>query len=236
MGAFGQPQPRIETSIDKVPVMPMTESQIAALHARVEAVRELDLPQLRDPHNPHSYLYVMAPDGTGNDAMHDREHITNVGLLNKSIQQMHDPHVDSGYVPGVGNQPLIAGVVDGALGLTVDQQATKTYDAFVAHANQWRRMDQDAEISLAGVGFSRGSAALLLASRMVHERGAPDFSKPELEEITDPLTKATQTVTRCPHYLIPPGEVRQALILNDQVATGAAEDLKRRVPPSVISA
>lgn len=214
----------------------MSETQIADLKQRVSAVRNLELPQLHDAaSDPHSRLYVMALDGTQNDAINDPEHITNVGRIAATIPDGHHSPVKGDYTEGVGSQPFVAGVVDSAFGLSVEKQATDAYNKFVDQVNAWRLQDKDAKISLAGIGFSRGCTALLVAANMVHEKGVPDFSRPELETHSDPRTGAVHQRVIHPHYLITPSEVKQALILNDQVATGKSETLNRSVPPSVVS-
>lgn len=232
-----KPQQRIEVSIDKVPVTQMNAEQIAQLHVKVDETRALQLPQLHNAQDPHSRLFVMTLDGTQNDAINDPLHATNVGLIDISIQKQSTARKDilSKYEPGVGNQKLIAGIVDSVTGLTVSKQATDAYTEFVEAANQWYREDPDVKISLAGIGFSRGASALMIASNMVHEKGIPDLSSKINREITNPITGKIETEITYSRYIVPPGQVPQALILNDQVATGKAEDMDRRIAPSVVS-
>ncbi|NOS96639.1 MAG: hypothetical protein HOP26_09485 [Methylotenera sp.] len=231
------PQQRIEVSIDKVPVTQMNAEQIAQLHTKVDETLALQLPQLHNAQDPHSRLFVMALDGTQNDAINDPLHATNVGLIDVSIQKQSAARKDilSKYEPGVGNQKLIAGVVDSVTGFTVSKQATDAYTEFVETANQWHLEDPNVKISMAGIGFSRGASALMIASNMVHEKGIPDLSSRVSREITNPITGKTETETTYSRYIVPPGQVPQALILNDQVATGKAEDMDRRIAPSVVS-
>lgn len=231
------PQPKVETSIDKVPVTHMAVEQVTRLHARADEARALKLPQLHDAKDPHSRLFVMALDGTQNDAISDPLHATNVGLIAISIKSVESVRKDvrSEYEPGVGNQKLIAGLVDSAAGLTVSEQASKAYDNFVKAANQWHREDPDIKISMAGIGFSRGASALMIASNMVHEKGIPDLSSKVSRQVINTVTGEMQSESTYSRYIVPPGHVPQALILNDQVATGKAEDMDRRIAPSVIS-
>jgi hypothetical protein len=231
------PQQRPEVSIDKVPVTQMSADQITQLHAKVDENRALPLPKLHDAKDPHSRLFVMALDGTQNDAINDPTHATNVGLIAKAIRSTHAFNNDifAGYEPGVGNQKLIAGVVDSVTGLTVSVQASNAYDSFVRTANQWHREDPDVKISMVGIGFSRGASALMIASNMVHEKGIPDLTSVNKKQVIDPVTGKSHTETTYSRYIVPPGQVPQALILNDQVATGKAEDMDRRIAPSVVS-
>lgn len=231
------PQQRVKVSIDKVPVTPMSAEQIAQLHTKIDDTRALQLPQLHNAQDPHSRMFVMALDGTQNDIINDPLHATNVGLIGISIQKQSISRKDilSKYEPGVGNQKLIAGVVDSVTGLTVSEQASNAYDSFVKTANQWHREDPAVNISLAGIGFSRGASALMIASNMVHEKGIPDLSSEISKPIVHPVTGKIETEIRYARYIVPPGQVPQALILNDQVATGIAEGMDRRIAPSVVS-
>ena len=236
MATFGY-LPLVETSIDNVPVTPMNAEQITQLHTKVDEARALKLPQLHDANDPHSRMFVMALDGTQNDAINNPKHMTNIGLvvgkLNAATSLAHG--VAGGYEPGVGNEKFITGIVDGAIGYTVQQQASNAYDKFVKQANLWHREDPDVKISLAGIGFSRGASALLIASNMVHEKGIPDLASVVKKTVVNPVTGQSHTETSYSRYIVLPGQVPQALILNDQVATGRAEDMDRRVAPSVVS-
>lgn len=236
MATFGY-QPLVETSIDKVPVTPMTAEQIAQLHAKVDEARALKLPQLHDTKDPHSKMFVMGLDGTQNDAINDPKHMTNIGLIIDGIQLEYvvSENVRAEYVPGVGNQKFIAGIVDSVAGFTVTEQASRAYIRFVETANLWHQQDPDVKISLAGIGFSRGDSALLIASNMVHEKGIPDLASAVKKLVVNPVTGQSYIETSYSRYIVLPGQVPQALILNDQVATGRAEDMNRRVAPSVVS-
>lgn len=232
-----KPQQRVEVSIDKVPVTPMSAEQIAQLQAKVDETRMLQLPQLHDAKDPHCRLFVMTLDGTQNDAVKDRLHATNVGLIAVSIKSVESVRKDihTEYVAGVGNQKLLAGIVDSIAGLTVSKQAADAYTEFVEAANQWHREDPDVKISLAGIGFSRGSSALMIASNMVHEKGIPDLNSRVNKEVVNAVTGKIETEISYSSYIVPPGKVPQGLILNDQVATGMAENMDRRIAPSVVS-
>jgi len=236
MATFG-PQPQVEISIDKVPVTHMTPDRVARLHAQADEARALQLPQLHNAQDLHSKLFVMALDGTQNDAINDPLHSTNIGLISKDIntKYIHTQNVHSEYVSGVGNQKFIAGMLDSAIGLTVQQQANDGYDKLVKQANHWFQDDPDVKISMAGLGFSRGAAALLIASNMVHEKGIPDLKSAVSKQAIDPATGLSHLETSYTHYIVSPGQVPQALILNDQVATGKAEELNRHIAPSVLS-
>ncbi|MBL9198478.1 DUF2235 domain-containing protein [Xanthomonas fragariae] len=57
--------------------------------------------------NPHTRLFVVCFDGTGNDKYKDTEHITNIGILDNQVQTAKSNNVKNiggYYVPGVGTQ------------------------------------------------------------------------------------------------------------------------------------
>lgn len=232
-----RPRHAVTTSIDKVPVIAMNAEQIAELHEQIETARIMKLPQLHDATNPHSRLYVLTLDGTQNDAINDPLNITNIGLIDNKIQNSYGNNgaTKSRYEAGVGNQKFIGGLVDSIIGFGVSQQAQNAYVKFISQANKWYREDPDVKISLAGVGFSRGAAALIIASNMVHEKGIPDLSTRQTISVKHPATGEVHTEISYSRYIIPPGKVPQTLILNDQVATGKAADMDRRIASSVVS-
>lgn len=232
-----KPLQRIEVSIDKVPVTPMSAEQIARLHAKVDETRDLQLPQIHDAKDPHSRLFVMALDGTQNDAMNDPLHATNIGLISERVNIEHEIKGDvyAGYVRGVGNQKLIVGLADSVVGLTVAAHASEAYDKFVKVANEWYHKDPEVKISIAGIGFSRGASALMIASNIVHEKGIPDLNSKITKEIPNAVTGKIETEISYARYIVLPRQVPQALILSDQVATGIAEGMDRRIAPSVVS-
>ena len=235
----------IEVSRDGVPVIPLTEAQLAQIDNNVAQVANLDLPKLYDASNPNSRVFVLSLDGTSNNANVDPpENWTNPALIAKSVNALNqqNPNIAGWYQQGVGTAdipiPIVSGAVntlDQATGASIQQQAEQGYAAFVVQANVWLHENPDAEISLVNVGFSRGSAATLLVANMVHERGIPDLNTEKRETSFDSDTMQSRTVITYGSNLVEPGRTPQAIIPYDQVATGTAEDLNRTVPPSVVS-
>lgn len=213
------------------------ESAAAHLPIYAEAREQLQAfeePILLHAGNSHERLFVAALDGTGNDLIHDPDHATNVGLIAKQIQASQNPHLGIGYVAGAGtqqHQPL-ARLLDGARGYTVDERAEQMYKQFIDQAWTWKKEDPDAQISVASVGFSRGGDEVALFTRLVEERGIQDPSGARYTYDSHHQIKHVE-YTKPPFE--PPHQVAQAVALFDPVGTGAAMQMDRRLPPSVIS-
>lgn len=184
--------------------------------------------------HPHERLFMAALDGTGNDAIHDPEHATNVALIARQVEQAGNARIGFGYVPGPGTQQhgLFSPVFDNMRGNTVDERAEEMYRKFINQAWKWKQEDPDAEIRVASVSFSRGSEEAALFARLVEERGIQDPSGARYTYDSHHQIKHVE-YTRPP--LVPPHQVAQALALFDPVGTGSAMRMDRRLPPSVIS-
>lgn len=191
-------------------------------------------PVLIHANNPHERLFIAALDGTGNDAIHDPEHATNVALIARQIEQGGNPNISFSYVPGPGTQQHrpITRVLDGALGYTVDERSEEMYKRFIGQAKQWRREDPDAEIRIASVSFSRGSEEAVLLARLIDERGIQD---PSGAHYTYDSHHQIKHVEYTKPALVGPHKVAQAVAMFDPVGTGSAMHEDRRLPPSVIS-
>jgi Uncharacterized alpha/beta hydrolase domain (DUF2235) len=191
-------------------------------------------PVLIHADNPHEYIFIAALDGTGNDAIHDPEHATNVALIARQIERGGNPNIAFGYVPGPGTQQhgLITPLLDGMRGYTVDERAEEMYKQFIERAKQWRREDPDAQIRIASVSFSRGSEEAALLARMIEERGIQDPSGAKYTYDSHHQIKHVE-YTKPPQ--VPPHQVAQAVAMFDPVGTGSAMHDDRRLPPSVVS-
>jgi hypothetical protein len=213
--------------------------ELAASHLQVyakarEQLKAFDEPVLLHANNPHERIFFAALDGTGNDLIDDPEHATNVGLIATQIQASKNPHIAAGYVAGTGTQQHrpIARTLDGARGYTVDERAEELYKQFIERAWQWKQEDPDAKISAVSVGFSRGSEEVALFTRLVEERGIQDPAGARYTYDSHHQIKHVE-YTRPP--LEPPHQTAQAVVMFDPVGTGAAMQMDRRLPPSVIS-
>jgi hypothetical protein len=218
---------------DHVPYEP------AASHLHVYADDRLQLTSFKEPillhaDSPHERLYVAALDGTGNDVIHDPEHATNVGLIYKQLASGDNSKVTVGYVAGPGTQqhePL-AHAIDGMRGYTADVRVEEMYKQFIDQARQWKKEDPDAQIRVAGTGFSRGADEVALFARMVEERGIQDSAGAKYVYDSHGQIKHVE-YTKPP--LVSAHEVAQAVALFDPVGTGHEMHEDRRLPPSVIS-
>lgn len=213
-----------KAATDRLPIYVEARQQLASF-------RE---PVLLHADNPHERLFVAALDGTGNDMVHDPEHITNVGKLVEQIRASDDPKVGVGYVPGPGTQQhaFFARVRDDLTGNTVDERAEEMYKQFIEKAWAWKQQDPNAQIRVAAIGFSRGAEEVALFTRIVEERGIQD---PSGAHYTYDSHHRITHIEYTKPALVGAHEVAQAVALFDPVGTGHAMREDRRLPPSVIS-
>jgi len=206
-----------------------------SIYAEVRAqLAAFDEPVLIHAGHPHERLFIAALDGTGNDAIHDPEHATNVALVARQVGQAGNVRIGFGYVPGPGTEQhgVISPAMDNMRGNTVDERAEEMYRQLIERAKQWRREDPDVQISVASVSFSRGSEEAALFARLVEERGIQDPAGARYTCDSHHQIKHVE-YTRPP--LVPPHQVAQAVAMFDPVGTGSAMAMDRRLPPSVIS-
>lgn len=216
---------------------PADSTRLEMYDAAHEQLARFDAPVMVRAGAPHQYLFVAGMDGTGNDAVADPEHKTNVAKIVQQISQgadQHFSHIAAGYVAGTGTQQGWLGrALDGADGYTAEQRAETMYKKFVDYAWRTKQRDPEAQISIAEIGFSRGADEVAIFSRLVHERGIQDPAGAKYTYTSDGLVKHIE-YTQPP--LVPPGQVAQAVALMDPVGTGSeVRNDDRRLPPSVIS-
>lgn len=222
---------------DDVRSYPATAADMQRYVDAQVALSRFKVPGLVHSYNPHEYLYVACFDGTGNDKNKDPLHKSNVGRIADLIGARFDRgdhQIAPGYVAGPGTEDsLWRRTPDALIGYTYDTRLEQMYDLFIRQAWQWNHADPNAQIRVAGVGFSRGAEQNAGLARLVEERGIQDptgaiYTKNWHNEITH------VEYTRPP--LVPPHQVAQAVVLLDPVGTGAPEQrYDRRLPPSVIS-
>lgn len=96
------------------------------------------LPALFDSKNPHSRLFVACMDGTGNDAIDDPEHETNVGRIADQLfkrREEGDTRIGVGYLQGPGTQHgLLRRTLDGIDGFTSEERRADVSDVYRAGA------------------------------------------------------------------------------------------------------
>lgn len=221
-------------SSDGVRTAPANEADLASYANAEQNLSALRVPRLVDTGRDRRF-FVVAFDGTGND-MDDDAIPTNVGRIVDGLVEAtgrDNRQVRVAYVRGIGTQDnVFARTLDAAVGATYESRIEQMYSDFMRAARTWRRESPQAEISLAGIGFSRGAVQAAGFARLVHERGIQDPDG--VRRVWGPDGHTEIVYTRPP--LVPPGQVPQVLGLFDPVATGipALDDV--RLPPSVLSA
>ena len=198
-----------------------------------QTMSTFSVPILVRSDDPHARLFIAAFDGTGNDAVHDPEHRTNVARIADQVNAQEDERIVARYLAGPGTQEdFFSRVWDGATGYTYDRRTEEMYRQFIEQADRWIKEDPQAEIRVVSTGFSRGAEQAAGFARLVHERGIQNAEGAKYVVADDGLvTKAIYTK----EPLIAPGKTPQVEALFDAVNTGRPEDRDRRPPPSVIS-
>lgn len=218
---------------DGVSNYPASAEDLARFEEASDALADFKSPRLKT--GPNSRLFIAAFDGTGNDAIRDPEHATNIGTFRDQILKLNetgDNSIRIGYVEGIGTQSNGAvRVIDGAFGGSFEARLEIMYKQFIEQATRWRAEDPAAQISVADIGFSRGAEQAAAFARLVHDRGIQDPSGAVPYKDDNGVTK--YLYTKPP--LVPPGQVAQAVALFDPVGTGAPRNYDRRLPSSVIS-
>jgi hypothetical protein len=199
-----------------------------------QSLSRLSAPVLLHTNNPHEHLFIANFDGTGNDAEHDPEHTTNIGVLYKELKKIsgQNSHVFAHYLSGPGTQSsLIARITDGAIGYTYDSRIEEMYGEFIRQADKWLKEDPDAQIRIVATGFSRGAEQAAGFTRVVHERGIQDWRGEKIHH----HFFGHNTITYNNPPFVSPGQTLQAVMLIDPVGTGRPHDRNRQLPPSVVS-
>lgn len=200
-----------------------------------EALDSFQAPRLVSSSNPQRKLFIATFDGTGNDAIDDRDHLTNVGVLRDQINDAVTAgrsDIAVGYVKGVGTQQNpIARAYDAATGHTYEARLEDMYMKLMRQVAEWKAQDPDAEISVASIGFSRGAEQAAGFTRLLHDRGIHDWTG--MRQVVGPDGRTVPVFDKPP--LVPPGQTAQVVGLFDPVGTGSPREYDRRLPPSVIS-
>ena len=221
---------------DDVSSYPADQQKMRTYANAREKLSQFQAPVLVHAGNPHERLYVACFDGTGNDAVKDPAHATNVAGIYDQIYKLEKaghPQISGGYVPGPGTQDgWFEKTRDGITGGTYDQRIEEMYAKFIKQAKAWRDADPDAQIRLADIGFSRGSEQAAGFARLVHERGIQDHTGAVYERDSNNMITSVH-YTKPP--LVSPGQVPQVEGLFDAVGTGEPYQHDRRPPPSVVS-
>lgn len=225
---------RAKKSVDEVRVEEADAHDLSSYTEASRQLAKLQVPLIGSFSDESARLYVAAFDGTGN-SLFDDELATNVGEVVKRLGEVSglNRSLRYDYLEGIGTQDnVIVRIADQASGASYESRIEEMYLRFIRQAAEWRRQDPEAEISLAGIGFSRGAVQAAGFARLVHERGIQDPEGIRHRQLPDGSTELVYT--RPP--LVPPGQVPQVLGLFDPVATGLPSLDDVRLPPSVLSA
>lgn len=198
-------------------------------------VDNFKVPGLYDSADPNARVFVALFDGTGNDAINDPAHITNVGTLNKQLENIsrNNPHITGQYIAGPGTQTGAMGTLDGALGVTYNERIESMYEKFQLQCENWLQENPNAKISVVSVGFSRGAEQAAGFSRIVAERGVQDIQSQVNHPASNDADQSNITYAAPP--LVKGDTIPQALGLFDPVATGVPALNDRRPPDTVIT-
>lgn len=221
---------------DDVGYYPADAPQMQSYATAAAQLSRLEVPLFVHADNPHERVFVASFDGTSSDKSGDPARWTNVAKIDGQIERLArggEIQFGRGYVPGPGTgQTWLSGPVDALEGHSVKARAETMYRMFAEQARDWLLADPDAQIRVAGVGFSRGTGAEAIFHRMVQERGILDPSTATYQMDRDGLV---QQATYPGPPLVPPGQVAQAAVLFDPVNTGIPMEHDRRLPPSVLT-
>ncbi|PNS08781.1 phospholipase effector Tle1 domain-containing protein [Solilutibacter silvestris] len=197
---------------------------------------QMQVPVLLHAGNPHERLYIAALDGTGNSMRKDKpENWSAVAKIHDQLIHNRNPAIYSGYVEGIGTQDhLIPRAWDGWRATSFDERVETAYYQLCTQSKQWLQEDPQAQIRVAGVGFSRGAEEVAALNRMVEERGILDPDNAVIHRDHYGLvTSAKYNANQPP--LAPPKQTLQAVMLFDPVSTNNTE-YDRRLAPSTVGA
>lgn len=214
-----------------------TTHDLATYDDASRLVSQLQVPRLTKADDPNSRLFFAYFDGTGNDATDRKRTKTNIAHLHAATASAAGDRDDIGtfYLKGPGTQEnAVAALRDGIKGNSYDARLDTMYVEFCRQACRWLKENPDAQISLAGVGFSRGAEQAAGFARLVAERGIRDPDHMPARRNQDGL------VTRLDWAHAPVmksgRDIAQVELLFDPVGTGVPLERDRRPPPQVISA
>jgi hypothetical protein len=201
-----------------------------------EELGQLEVPLLQRQGDAHQYLFFAFLDGTGQDLNNPKlGPETNVGLLFKqALARSNEPdsRIDAHYSRGIGTQPRVMGrALDGMFAHSWDDGIKEAYVALARKAGGWMRSDPDAEIRVVGTGYSRGAVQTAGLLRLIDQYG---IANPSDLEFGQDNTGNISVISASPP-LVAPGNVAQAALLFDPVATNMPRNFDARLPPSVIS-
>jgi hypothetical protein len=219
---------------DAVRTDPVTDADRKVYAKAAQEVGSLSVPHMFRASDPHSRLYVANFDGTGNDLWADPEHVTNVGKLHLQLSHAGsvDPRLHADYIKGAGTQEgIVARTVDGATGASYDERIDWMYLKFCERAQEWLKVDPNADIRLMATGFSRGAEQAAGFLRKVQELGIqnPDGREVIHQPFGPDIVKWTLAPLRAP------GRIVMGEVLFDPVGTGVPNNHDRHPTSSTVT-
>ena len=219
-----------------------------------------DLAEFNVARDQNRYVFVAAFDGTGNDATRTLDETTNVHALYDNFDRfIHGDGPDAPgfsrmharYMEGPGTQSgSMENKLDNAKGNSVQDRVYEMYRDLGEKAQQWKKENPDAQISVVTFGFSRGAVEAAEFASVIgkygiqadvkYERQADDDSRNNTQTWGEwmrrqPGSVAAQTEFRnLGNEVVAPGKVPIVAGLFDPVATGVAADRHdRELPPDI---
>lgn len=225
---------------DGVETYPADQHDLDSYRQAAADLAKLRIPTLLHADNPHERLYVAALDGTGNSIFDDDPKVWSVvARMDQQIRALKDQGITSiasGYVEGTFTQNGLLNtpkrLLDGRYGVTFEDRVETGYYQLCVQAKTWLGEDPQAQIRVAGVGFSRGAEEVAALQRMVEERGIRDPIDARVKRDSENLITRIEYANRPP--LVPPGKTLQVALLFDPVAEGV-ERFDRRLPSSTMT-
>lgn len=225
---------------DGVDTYPADQHDLDSYQQAQTNLDTMRIPVLLHADKPHEHLYIAALDGTGNSMFDDSpENWSAVARIYTQVRDLKYQGVENiagGYVEGTFTQNGVLRTPerlwDGRYGHTFEDRVETAYLQLCVQTKTWLEQDPQAQIRMAGVGFSRGAEQVAALQQLIEERGIRD---PEGVKYT---MNQENLITRIEYadkpLLVQPGKTLQAALLFDPVATGV-EEHDRRLPPSTLS-
>ncbi|MBE2211294.1 MAG: DUF2235 domain-containing protein [Xanthomonadaceae bacterium] len=223
-----------------VDMEPATQQDLDSYRLARAELDQMRIPVLLPDDDPHARLYVAALDGTGNSMLNDSpEKWSAVAKIASQVEVLRSSgvkNIGGGYVEGTFTQEGLlrapSRLLDGVFAHSFDERVETAYYQFCLQSREWLIEDPQAQIRVAGVGFSRGSEEVTALQRLINERGIRDPEGAQVKLDQDNLIQKVKYADR--PLLVPPGKTLQAALLLDPVATGV-KDEERVLPSSNLS-
>lgn len=223
-------------SSSKTGIRPATAEDLGQQLALRRQLGQLEVPLLQRGGNSNEYLFFVLLDGTGQDFNNPKLGLpTTIGLLQEQALRLAsdaENRIGFHYSEGIGTQQnALARAVDGMLAHSWRDGIERAYRALSEKAEVWLEQHPDAEVRVAGAGYSRGAVQTAILLRMIDRYG---IAHPEGLDFGRDTDGSICVISKFAP-LVSPGKVAQAALLLDPVATNMPDDQDLRLPPSTLS-